>query len=129
MEVIHESDQEDARWRVVYMFSEREAFQKDFDVLSRGTSTEPEGFFADQVICSIHHWYDEDVERNIHPSERRLVRTGLMGRLLKRFAGKDAEFIKLVHTEEERAEIIREYFSMDLSKEEVESIRGRRAAI
>jgi hypothetical protein len=111
------------------MFSEREAFQTDFELSNRGRYTEETGFFADQVMCSIHHWLNEDVEQNIHPSERRMVRVGLMGRVLKIFAGSSAEFIKLVYTEEERADILREYFGIDLSKEEVECIRGRRAAI
>lgn len=111
------------------MFSEREAFRNDFEIANRGSYTTEKGFFADQVICSIHLWFEEDVEQNVDPAERRLVRVGLMGRLLKRFIGSKAEFIKLVHTEEERAEVLRQYFGIDLSKEEVEHIRGRRAAI
>lgn len=111
------------------MFSEREAFQSDFEIASRGSYTAPTGFFADQVICSIHHWLEEDVKQNVELSERRLVRIGLMGRVLKRFIGSDAELIKLIYTEEERAEALRDYFGIELSREEVEYIRGRRAAI
>ncbi|KAJ3556680.1 hypothetical protein NP233_g11922 [Leucocoprinus birnbaumii] len=130
LEVLHEKpDQAESRWRTVYMFTEREAFQRDFEVLNRGTYTEQTGFFADQVMCSIHHWLDEEIGQDVDHSERRLVRVGLMGRLLKRFAGSEAHFIKLVYTEQERADVIREYFRIELNKEEVEHIRGRRAAI
>ncbi|KAF9452221.1 MT-A70-domain-containing protein [Macrolepiota fuliginosa MF-IS2] len=112
LEVLHEKpDQEDLTWRVVYMFSEREAFRNDFEIASRGSYTAPTGFFADQVICSIHHWLEEDDEQNVDLSKRRLVRVGLMGRLLKRFVGSNSEFIKLLHTEEERAGVLREYFA------------------
>ncbi len=111
------------------MFSESEALQGDFEISSRGTYTAPVGFFADQVICSVHHWMEEDVEQNVDRAQRRLIRVGLMGRLLKRFIGSETEFVKLVYTEKERGEIIREYFGVDLSEEEVEQIRGRRAAI
>ncbi|KXN87906.1 Arylamine N-acetyltransferase [Leucoagaricus sp. SymC.cos] len=131
MEVMHEKPElkDSVQWRIVYTFSEREVFQADLEVLNRGRYTEPTGFFADQVICSIHHWLEDDAELNIHPSERRLVRVGLMGRLLKKFVGSSSEFLKLVYTEDERVEVYRKYFNIDLSREEVECIRGRRAAI
>lgn len=134
MNVLHTEDVQDAppaHWRVVYAFSEEEFFQTDFESANFAVYSKPGGFFLDKVVASKHFWLNQEEARTTHgtidaPIQARHVgRFGMEGDLIRRHIGNHTDIVKTVTTEAERVEALQEFFSLHISTEAVECIRGR----
>jgi arylamine N-acetyltransferase len=118
-------------WTNAYCFGEMEWFQTDFEVSNYRTSMDPTSWFRREFILT----------RMVARGERGIEAEGkgdaeivgsvtfMGGNLTKRIGGGKSETIKECVTEQERVEMLREWFGIELSAEERESIRGWKSAL
>ncbi|KAF5387859.1 hypothetical protein D9615_000166 [Tricholomella constricta] len=123
------------QWKVVYSFSEEESFPVDYESANFAVCRRPQGLFWENVVCSKLFWIDS-VEIGSTDSEidgsimtRYMGRIGMEGRITRRHIGSGSEVLRTVSTETERAEVLREIFGMNVAGEDLEHIRGRKAAL
>ncbi|GLB33556.1 putative N-acetyltransferase [Lyophyllum shimeji] len=130
-------DVRQAKWRVVYAFSEEEYFPTDYESANFAVCRRPQpgGLFWKNIVCSKHFWLDSHevgasdggVDKSI--MTRYMGRLGMEGRTVRRHVGSQSEVIRTMATETERTAALRELFGIDLSPEDLEHVRGRDAAL
>jgi arylamine N-acetyltransferase len=121
------------RWNQIYIFSETEYFQCDFEAMSYFVSTHapsPESHFStlrDVMMLKKYFWLEG--QQDVLVADKHLGVYYLIGNSLKRAAGQEVEEIKEVETEEERIELIKQYFDVDIDRDGINYVRGRKVAL
>ncbi|KAK0720914.1 arylamine N-acetyltransferase 2 [Lasiosphaeris hirsuta] len=112
----------DKPWNSFYAFSaEFEFMENDFNVVSHFTSQAPESPQS-KTLLAIRFFRGEGRV----PGEVRVTGKVMLvnGEVKRNVTGK-TELVKTCVTEPERVEALKEYFGIELTPEEIESIRGR----
>ncbi|KAF9269729.1 cysteine proteinase [Marasmius fiardii PR-910] len=132
LECLHTKENEpedESRWRWLYAFDETERFAQDMVCSSHWVATYGTGtIFAHNVLCIKQYWYDEDqLKKPI--ADRWIGSMSLLGGVVRRHLGPRSEVVKELKSEEERIEAIKEFFEVDVGKENIQYIQGRSAAL
>jgi arylamine N-acetyltransferase len=128
---VGKEDGGDNGWTNAYCFGEMEWFQTDFEVSNYRTSMDPTSWFRREFILTRMVARGENVLSAKGQTDAEIVGsiTFMGGNLTKRIAGGKSETIKQCETEEERVEMLREWFGIGLSEEEREAIRSSKSAL
>lgn len=102
-------------WVPTYCFTETEFLPQDYEVMSWFTSTHPSSFFTRSVTSTLMVM-DEAQERIVG-------NVTLFEATVKRTVGNEREVVKECATEEERVDVLREVFGIELTEEQRRSIR------
>ncbi|KAF5346346.1 hypothetical protein D9758_011473 [Tetrapyrgos nigripes] len=135
LETINENKDGDQgpRWNQVYTFSETEYFQCDFEAMSHFVSAsppDPKSRFStlrDLMLLKKHTWLED--EPNVPVADRKLGGYVIIGQTLKRVGAQELEVIREIETEEERIELIKKYFDVDVDQDGIDHVRGRKVAL
>lgn len=110
----------DKEWNTFYAFDpDFEFMEADFNVMSWYTSTSKENMQGGRVLV-IRFLREEG-----KVGGRVTGKVMLVNEALKRNLGGKTEMVKVCRTEEERVEVFREWFGIELTEEEKGGIRGR----
>ncbi|KAK4693254.1 hypothetical protein P7C71_g4111, partial [Lecanoromycetidae sp. Uapishka_2] len=104
----------DIAWNSYYCFPEFEFTLADLDVVNHFTSTSPACFQTFTVL----------VIKFLREEERICGKVMLVDGDLKRNTGGKTELVRRCETEDERVEVLREWFRIELTQEEKVGIRG-----
>ncbi|KAK0617587.1 hypothetical protein B0T14DRAFT_273133 [Immersiella caudata] len=107
---------EHAPWGEMYSFVEIEFFAVDFQVMNVPTSSSPQSFFVQNVMCMrvlLKEGTDEP--------EGLII---LHRDYLKRRIGDKVEILQILEVEEDRLQVLEEWFSIKLGEDEKAAIRG-----
>lgn len=111
------STQEDTKdpWKEQYCFVETEFFPADFEVMNLSTMTSPQSFFVKTVVAS----------RILLDDEHKPIGKITLNQDYIRIRNGGVEVItKKLETEEDRVAALEKYFSISLSTQEKEAIKG-----
>jgi arylamine N-acetyltransferase len=111
------STQEDstAPWKEQYCFVETEFFPADFEVMNFSTMTSPQSFFVKTVVAS----------RILLDNEHRPIGKVTLNQDYIRIRNDGIEEIMVkLETEEDRVAALQNYFSISLSTQETDAIKG-----
>jgi arylamine N-acetyltransferase len=107
---------EQAPWEDMYSFVEVEFFPEDFRVMNMTTSSAPQSFFVQNVMCMrVLLKEGTDEPEGVIILHRDYV---------KRRVGDKVEILQMLETEEDRLKVLQEWFSITLGEDEKAAIRG-----
>jgi arylamine N-acetyltransferase len=108
-------------WNSFYCFGEDEFIQQDFEIMNFYTSTSTwERNFQTKSVLTIR--FMRGVEDGI---ERIVGKRMLVDGVVKENLGGKTRVVKICETEEERVEVLREFFGILLNEEEIGGVKGR----
>ncbi|KAK0744519.1 hypothetical protein B0T21DRAFT_357942 [Apiosordaria backusii] len=106
----------EAPWREMYSFAEFEFISGDFEVMNMHTSSTPQSFFVQSVMCM--QTILDDEQQN--PVGKMILHRDYV----KRQIGDSSEILEKLESEPQRVEALKKYFDITLSGEEQRGIRG-----
>ncbi|KAK3315871.1 hypothetical protein B0H66DRAFT_559910 [Apodospora peruviana] len=113
-------ENEQAEWKDRYAFVEIEFFPADFEVMNLQTSTTPQSYFVQTVMCMKTILDDPGRKR-----PKRAVGVLILHKdYVKRRIGDKSEILETLKTESDRASALLRYFDINLSPEERRGIKG-----
>ncbi|KAJ5752254.1 hypothetical protein N7520_009171 [Penicillium odoratum] len=102
-------------WIPAYCFTEMEFLPEDFTIINYYTSTSPDSWFVQQVLC---------VRMILDDGGGKLIGDlTLFDNTLKRRLGATSEVLQTFASEEERVAALEKFFNISISKADQESIR------
>ncbi|KAK5113769.1 hypothetical protein LTR62_003153 [Meristemomyces frigidus] len=110
-------------WTPVYCFTETEFLPQDYEMMSWFTSTHPSSFFTKLVLC-MKMEMDEAGEKIV--GDISLLRDRVR-RSHGPMVGGRKDVLRVLETEEDRAQALRELFGLELTEEERQGIRPENA--
>ena len=116
-------------WQNLYIFSEEEFFDSDFDIINFSCCVRPAG---DSKQWTVNRFYADILVVKHFPLSSKDAHMGrllLVGKHIKRQIGDKVEDIATLKTEHERLIALREIFGMYIEKSDIEHIRGRVASL
>ncbi|KAK7046424.1 arylamine n-acetyltransferase 1 [Favolaschia claudopus] len=125
--------------RVMYSFIEDEFFDADFKAFNFSVVGLTSGLFWDNVVCTKFFWMTDEEVREVNggvtdimsltPLTRYLGRLAMAGNVVRRHVGTKTTVLKVMKTEEDRAEALRKVFGIDIPEEDLRYIQGRGAEL
>ncbi|KAJ7716619.1 arylamine N-acetyltransferase 1 [Mycena metata] len=124
--------------RVLYSFIEDEFFDADFKSFNYSVLGLTAGLFWENVICTKFSWMSDGEVREVDggadpgkltPLNRYFCRLVMAGNEVRRHVGTRVEVMRVMKTEEERAEALKEFFGISIPYENLQHIRGRGAEL
>ncbi|KAK4173044.1 hypothetical protein QBC36DRAFT_246328 [Triangularia setosa] len=107
---------EEAPWQEMYCFGELEFISGDFEVMNMRTSSAPQSFFVQSVMC---------MQTILDEEKRNPVGKMILHRdYVKKQIGDGSEILKRLEREPQRVEALKQYFDIVLTEEEQKGIRG-----
>ncbi|KAK0670183.1 hypothetical protein QBC41DRAFT_273043 [Cercophora samala] len=108
--------QEDSPWAEMYCFGELEFIPGDFDVMNMRTSSAPQSFFVQSVMC---------MQTVLDENQREPVGKRILHRdYIKMLNGNETVVTRRLLSEADRVEALKKYFNIVLSAEEQNGIKG-----
>ncbi|THU81411.1 cysteine proteinase [Dendrothele bispora CBS 962.96] len=126
--------------RTMYSFIEDEFYPTDYTTANIAVYTKQSGLFWENVVCSKSFWLSdvemlelmgEDCEeecKNVPPSRRFMGRLGMEGNIVRRHIGSRSDVIRVMNTEAERADALRDIFGIDITQDDLAFMKGRAPA-
>ncbi|KYG42312.1 hypothetical protein M433DRAFT_7246 [Acidomyces richmondensis BFW] len=111
----HEETPTENKWIPAYCFTSTEFLPQDYEMMSWFTSTSPKSFFTYVVLCT-KMLLSEDEEKIIGD-------VTMVGDTIRRTIGGRREVLKVLKSEEDRLNALREIFEVGLTTEERDGIR------
>ncbi|KAF8189485.1 arylamine N-acetyltransferase 1 [Mycena galopus ATCC 62051] len=124
--------------RVMYSFIEDEFFDADFKGFNYSVVGLTAGLFWENVVCTKYFWMtDEEIrefDEAVDPATltsltRYMGRLAMAGDALRRHIGTRTAVLRVMKTEVERAEALKEFFGIDITHDDLKHIRGRGAEL
>nr|CBL43285.1 TPA: arylamine N-acetyltransferase 1 [Botrytis cinerea] len=109
-------------WNSFYAFSEHEFLHEDFEIMNYYVSTSlSERNFQTKNVLIVRFVRGEDEEGQQKIVGKRML---LNGEVKQNMGGK-TQLVKVCESESERVEVLREFFGITLTEEEIGGVRGR----
>ncbi|KAF7350164.1 Arylamine n-acetyltransferase 1 [Mycena venus] len=124
--------------RVMYSFIEDEFFDADYKAFNYSVIGLTHGLLWENVVCAKFFWMSDDEVREVDdtvdpatltPLNRYMGRLAMTGDKLRRHVGARTTILRVMKTEEERAEALREFFGINIPQQNLKYIRGREAEL
>ncbi|KAK4201165.1 hypothetical protein QBC40DRAFT_278643 [Triangularia verruculosa] len=107
---------EQAPWREMYCFGELEFISGDFEVMNMRTSSAPQSFFVQSVMC---------MQTILDDGQQSPVGKMILHRdYVKKQVEGGSEIVEKLESEPQRVEALKKYFDIVLTEEEQKGIRG-----
>ncbi|KAJ6575975.1 arylamine N-acetyltransferase 2 [Mycena vulgaris] len=124
--------------RVMYSFIEDEFFEADYRAFNYSVLGLTRGLFWENVLCNKFFWMSDEEVREVDqtvdpstlkPQTRYLGRLAMAGDTVRRHIGTRTTVLRVMKTEVERADALREFFGIIIQREDLKHIRGRGAEL
>ncbi|KAJ7888308.1 arylamine N-acetyltransferase 1 [Mycena olivaceomarginata] len=124
--------------RVMYSFIEDEFFDADYKAFNYSVVGLTAGLFWENVVCTKFFWMSDDEVREVDsavdlatltPLNRYLGRLAMAGDAVRRHVGTRTEVLRVMKTESERADALKEFFGINIPHEDLKYIWGRGAEL
>jgi len=124
--------------RVMYSFVEDEFFEADFQSFNYSVLGLTEGVFWENVVCTKYFWLSDKEMREIDgereatgktPPTSYMGRLAMAGNTVRRQVGTRSTVLKVMKSEVERAEALKDIFGINIPTEDLKHIRGRGAEL
>ncbi|KAK7455248.1 hypothetical protein VKT23_011120 [Stygiomarasmius scandens] len=122
----------------MYSFIEDEFFPTDYTAANVGVYTRQTGLFWENVVCSKSFWLsDEEMAElmddkdskeklaDIPLTRRYMGRLGMEGNKVRRHIGPRSDVIKVMSTEVDRIDALRDIFGIDVPRQDLIFMEGR----
>ncbi|KAJ6517458.1 arylamine N-acetyltransferase 2, partial [Mycena vitilis] len=141
LESLHEAKDpsEPKTSRVMYSFIEDEFFEADYRAFNYSVLGLTAGLFWDNVVCTKYFWMSDEEVREVDkaignpaamtPLDRYLGRVAMVGNAVRRHVGTGTTVLRVMKSEEDRAEALKECFGIVIPEEDLKHIRGRGAEL
>jgi hypothetical protein len=122
----------------MYSFIEDEFFDADYKAFNYSVLGLTAGLFWENVVCTKFFWMSDDEVREVDnvvdptkltPPNRYLGRLAMAGDAVRRHVGTRTTVLRVMKTEVERAEALKEFFGISIAHEDLKYIRGRGAEL
>ncbi|KAJ7917177.1 hypothetical protein B0H13DRAFT_1995572 [Mycena leptocephala] len=119
--------------RVMYSFIEDEFFDADYKAFNYSVLGLTAGLFWENVVCTKFFWMSDDEVREVDnavdptkltPPNRYLGRLAMAGDAVRRHVGTRTTVLRVMKTEVERAEALKEFFGISIAHEDLKHIRA-----
>ncbi|KAJ6625806.1 hypothetical protein B0H10DRAFT_2000752 [Mycena sp. CBHHK59/15] len=127
--------------RVMYFFIEDEFFDADYRAFNYSVIGLTAGLFWENVVCTKFFWMSDEEMREVDgeksavdpvaltPLTRYLGRLAMAGDAVRRHVGTETTVLRVLKSEVERAEALKEFFGISIPHEDLKYIRGRGAEL
>ncbi|KAJ7625906.1 hypothetical protein FB45DRAFT_922607 [Roridomyces roridus] len=124
--------------RVLYSFIEDEFFDADYKSFNYSVLGLRAGLFWENVVCTKFFWMSDEEVRHVDgkvnvaalmPLTRYMGRLAMAGDAVRRHLGTETTVLRVMKTEEERMEALKEFFNIKIPVESLKYIRGRGAEL
>ncbi|KAJ7488132.1 hypothetical protein FB451DRAFT_1081742 [Mycena latifolia] len=124
--------------RVMYSFIEDEFFDADYKAFNYSVLGLTAGLFWENVVCMKFFWMSDEEVRSVDgdidtatltPLTRYLGRVAMAGDAVRRHVGTQTTVLRVMKSEVERAEALKEFFGITIPHEDLKYIHGRGAEL
>jgi len=124
--------------RVMHSFIEDEFFDANFKAFNYSVIRLTAGLFWENIICTKFFWMSDDEVREVDgavdtatltPMNRYMGRLAMAGDKVRRHVGTRTAVLRVMKTEVEHAEALKEFFGINIPHEDLKYIRGQGAEL
>jgi len=122
----------------MYSSIKDELFEADYTASNSSVVGGSAGLFCENVVCRKFFWMSDDEMREVDsavdpapltPLNRYLGRLAMAGDAVRRHVETRTTVLRVMKTEVERAEALKEFFGISIPHEDLKYIRGRGAEL